>query len=261
MVYKSCPGRKKVGPTSQAIISLDEQGNKSQEFSDAENTLYTRIVWDNFVNGLSRLVGFCFATDYVMAIKGVGNFRMDLYPDYKLKRVQTVNPNFKIVNTIRDLCSAHGYAVCADGCEADDYIRIWAEQARKNGVPYIICAGDKDLLCIPGLHCRIKSLQDFEIIEMTEIAAKKNFYQQLLSGDMTDHIPGVPGIGPINAAKLLADCNTEEEMQEIVVGSYIIAYDSKWRDMLLINGKLLHIQTDHNDFFTLRGWKVAEGLS
>lgn len=260
LVYKSCPGRKKVNKNQEAIISVDDAGNKSQEFTEKENRIYTGIVWDNFVNGLARIMSHTMATDYVMAIKGIGNFRLDLYPLYKSNRKAHVHSEFQIVNVIRELCANHGYAVRADGCEADDYIRIWAEQAKAGGNPHIICAGDKDLLCIPGLHCRIKSLQEFEVIEVSPFEAKRNFYQQLLSGDMTDFIPGIPGLGPITAKKILADCRTEEEMQEIVVGSYIVEYEDKWRNMLLINGKLLQIQAFHDDFFSLKGWKVAEGL-
>ena len=76
-------------------------------------------------------------------------------------------------------------------------------------------------------------------------------------GDPVDDIPGIYRMGPKTAAKLLKDCDSEDEMQFVVTGEYQNAYGDKWEEYLLANGKLLHIQRHEDDWFTLRGWMVA----
>lgn len=260
IAYKSCPGRGKQDENGAKIITLNEAGEKVENYTEEENQRYLYQVWDHFSKGLSRLLATCVATDYVMAIKGEGNFRSIIFEDYKKQRQAKVNGNFPIVNEVRAVCEAHGMAIRAQGREADDLIRIWANQARANNTPYIICSNDKDLRCIPGMHCNIKSLQEFEIFEVTELDALRNYYQQLLSGDLTDNIPGVKGVGVVGAKKMVNECSTEEELQELVLGTYISVYQDQWAEMLLSNGKLIHIQNSPEEYFSFENWPMAKEL-
>ena len=95
-----------------------------------------------------------------------------------------------------------------------------------------------------------------QLISVTEEEAMRNYYEQLLKGDPTDYIPGIPGIGDVKAKKMLAGCTTEEEFQMSVIGYYMNKYDQEWKEYLLANGKLLHIQKDPEDYFCLSKWKV-----
>lgn len=82
------------------------------------------------------------------------------------------------------------------GMEADDRIGIEATKAES-----VIVSIDKDLDMIPGWHYNFVKKEMYSISEKT---AYYNFYKQLLVGDPTDNIPGLKGIGPKKAAKILS---------------------------------------------------------
>jgi hypothetical protein len=260
LAYKSCPGRSNKNDNVARVIQLNEAGQKVEIFSEEENNQYLAQVWDHFSKGLARMLATCVASDYLMAIKGPDNFRFEVYDGYKKHRTAAPSPNFPIVTRIREICEYHEMAIRSVGREADDLVRIWANQARAIDKPYIICSNDKDLRCIPGMHCNIKSLQDFEVFEVTELEAMRNYYQQLLSGDLTDSIPGVKGIGVVGAKNMVKECVSEEELQELVVGAYVTAYGDDWSNMLLSNGKLIHIQESPDDYFSFKNWPLAREL-
>ena len=160
---------------------------------------------------------------------------------------------------LRKLAVAEDYAIESVGREADDLLRIWAEQARAAGDPYIICSIDKDLKCIPGKHFLMHKK---EIIEISELEALRHYYEQLLKGDPTDNIPGVPRVGQVKAEKILAPFNTEQEFQEQVVEQYLMAYgEDKWKDYLLSNAKMIHLQKHESDYFSFDSWPIIKELT
>lgn len=85
--------------------------------------------------------------------------------------------------------------------EADDLIGMRATYLQSIDKPFVIVSIDKDLNCIPG--CHYNSIHD-EIYEVTEEESLYNFYKQCLTGDETDNIPGIKGVGPKTAEKLLS---------------------------------------------------------
>jgi 5'-3' exonuclease len=161
-----------------------------------------------------------------------------------------------------------GMAIESVGREADDLMRIWAEEAREAGVPYVICTIDKDLKCIPGLYHKMHIdaigrtwTTEERTIEISEDYATRFYYEQLLKGDPTDNIPGVPKVGDIKAAKIIKKCTTEEEMQEAVVNEYVNAYGiDDWYDYLLSNGKMIYLQKHLNDYFSCLDWPIVQEL-
>jgi len=259
LAYLACKPRKKKTGTVQ-ITSLDDAGRVvPEETTKEEDTAYLMASWANFQKDLDRLLESLFCTEYIMVMKGPGNFRDDLYVDYKANRANP-NPNYKpkdFAPSIRKLALRHELTIDSDGREADDFVRIWAEEARLHGVPFIICSNDKDLQCIPGKYYNVKKK---EMTVVTEEFARRHYYTQILKGDPTDNIPGVPGIGDKKAEKILADCETDEEFQEEIVSYYLGAYDDEWYEHLLINGKLIHIQTHMNDYFTADQWPVVKEI-
>ena len=85
--------------------------------------------------------------------------------------------------------------------EADDLVSIWAYEAREEEVPYVIAGIDKDLKQIPGNHYNFnKQLHEF----VDDDNANLNLMLQCLTGDTSDNIPGLKGIGPAKASKILA---------------------------------------------------------
>ena len=90
----------------------------------------------------------------------------------------------------------------------------------------IIAHLDKDINLIPGKHynwelTRLgKVVREARHYTITDEEALRNFYTQLLTGDVTDNIKGVPGIGPKKAEKLLQCSVTEEQMFHICRDAY-----------------------------------------
>jgi len=250
LAYHACPPR-------YTDKDRDENGKKIEKtFTPIEDENYLKISWRNFQLRLQKLLDTVYANEYLMAVKGPLNFRDDMYVDYKKHRKNSSSEN-PFVPLLRQLAVEYDIAVQADGREADDYIRMWATEARNSGDDYVICSIDKDLKCIPGLHYNMKN----EVfIDVTPEYSLRFYYEQLLKGDPTDNIPGLPGIGDVKATNMLADVATEEEYQEIVVSQYIHAYGDDWKSYLLSNGKMIYLQSHYNDYFMINNWPIVKEL-
>ena len=220
-----------------------------------QDATFMEKAWENFQKELTALMELTFSEHFLMAVKGPDNFRDLLYPEYKRHRKPNENENTlgPFVQGVRDLAVLTGLAIPSAGRETDDYLRIWRNETVAAGDDCIISSIDKDLLIIPGIHYNIKKR---EFIEVAQVDAWRNLYEQLLKGDPTDNIPGLPGIGPVKARNLLAGCRTEEEMQEAVCIEYFKVYGpDEFKDYLLSNGKLLYLQQHTFDYFQVSHWK------
>lgn len=180
---------------------------------DSESWVATSRL-DRTIDNLLKAVD---CREYKLFVSGEGNFRKQIDPSYKANRTQPV-PKW------REVCKQHLInkwgAIEAHGCEADDYCGIY--QTRDT----IICGIDKDLLQIPGKHFQWEIVRGGEVvrpsqfIEVSEIDGYRNFYKQVLTGDTSDNIIGIHGIGPKKAAKLIDHLETEEEMKDVVLFHY-----------------------------------------
>lgn len=238
----------------------DKYEKEVKTYTKEEDAKYLRESWERFQKKTAEAVEEQFCTEYLMAVQGPDNYRVDLFDLYKQQASRTTaKPSeiTKFVPILRKLAIAHGLAIGSDGREADDYIRMWAEESRAAGIDFVICSNDKDLLCIPGKHFNLKT-KIFSIVD--KAAALRLYYEQLLQGDATDNIPGIPGIGPKKAAKILAHCTTVGEFQKTVVNTYIASFETNWKQHLLSNGKLIHIQRHEYDWFDLKDWPVVQEL-
>jgi 5'-3' exonuclease len=197
---------------------------------------------------------FC---DYsLIAVKDVVNFRNDIYHLYKSKRQKAKFPT-SIIQMLRDRLVEDGLAITAHGREADDLLRIWSNEAIKAGHSAYICSIDKDLDCIPGNHCNIKT-EKLRVYEVTPKEAERKYWEQILQGDNIDNIPGLPGIGPKKAKAALANCTTTEEYKVAVAREYQRIYKDEWHEYLLANGKLIHLQERVDDYFSFDKNKYKE---
>ena len=262
LAYHACKPRWEAKSKMRGVnyVSLDWDGSKIPlEFSKEEDAKYMEQSWNNFQNGLRLLIEESWSDDYLMAVKGKDNYRYDVYEDYKAPRhiAQEKKPN-EVVPALRELAVMSDLAIASHGREADDMLRIWANESRAINQEYVICSIDKDLLCIPGLHFNMKHKT---LTEITLSQANRHYYEQLLKGDPTDNIPGVKGVGNVKAAKLISHVDTVEEFQEIVVETYIEVYgEVAWENELLANGKMIHLQEHAEDYFNFSNWPIVKEL-
>ena len=140
-------------------------------------------------------------------------WRHDLYPAYKADRAPHP-PGFdaQLVEAIRFL-ELHRFPVLgAGGFEADDVITTIVRQVRAQGVPVVVLTADKDLRQLVVDEEPIVVLWDGKdrwcgertVREEWKIAPALVGDLLALTGDDGDGIPGVPGVGPVTASKMLA---------------------------------------------------------
>jgi len=117
------------------------------------------------------------------------------------------------------------HVVKKDGWEADDLIGALAKQAEKEDFSTFMVTPDKDfgqlvsektVICKPGrTGAGLEILGIPEILEQWQIKRVDQVVDVLgLMGDTSDNIPGVPGIGPKTAKKLIAEYDTVENLLE-----------------------------------------------
>ena len=147
----------------------------------------------------------------LIAVKGKGNFRKDLYPEYKAKRPDLDEEIRERLNYVYQHSVKKG-AVAADNMEADDLVSIWAAEARKEDAKYVVCGIDKDLKQIEGNHYNYGK-DTFDYVDSD--TANYNLMVQCLTGDNTDNIPGIKGIGPAKAKRILEGIPSDRRWNRI----------------------------------------------
>lgn len=146
-------------------------------------------------------------------------FRHTLYPAYKANRDAPhpdLIPQFALV---RDACRALSIPMAEQpGFEADDLIASYAEAALAEGWRVEIVSSDKDLMQLiqPGIvmydPIKHKVFDREDVIAKWDAPPERVVDIQALTGDRSDNIPGVPGIGPKTAAALIAHFPSLESM-------------------------------------------------
>lgn len=169
------------------------------------------------------------ASEYKLFFTSPDNFRKHIYPEYKANRTATKPKHLQF---LRDYLVESWQGQVAERMEADDYLGINQNESS------IICSIDKDLLQVPGKHYNFVKKEFYEVDEETGF---RNFYTQLLTGDTSDNIKGIAGIGPVKAKKALAEATNEYEMFCIVRDMY---KNDEW---MIMNGRCLHILRSLDD--------------
>ena len=181
------------------------------------------------------------------------NFRYDIATTlpYKGNRDRTHRPTYE--KELRDYIVSTWDTTIAVGEEADDLLGIAQTRLGDNS---IIVTLDKDLDQIPGLKHNFMYDRTYEI---TDAQASLNFHIQLLMGDITDNIPGLPGIGIGKARKALHGLVGGAEQLEEVWRQYQIhsGKEDPWK-YLVEQGQLLHIRRTVGEMWQPDGEAVTE---
>ncbi len=144
-------------------------------------------------------------------------FRDELYAEYKAHRPAMPEDLRSQIAPLDALLQAEGYPLLrVSGVEADDVIATLARQAQRAGQPVLIATGDKDLAQLVGDG--IELIDTMKGVRLDAAGVLDKFgvppaaivdYLSLV-GDSADNIPGIPGIGPKTAAKLLQEFGSIE---------------------------------------------------
>lgn len=186
---------------------------------------------------------------YELWLTGKGNFRYNIYPEYKANRIQAKRPRWEAA--VKQHLVECWEANWSTGCEADDMLGVRLMEDPEN----IACHLDKDINMIPGWHYNWelkrlgKTVRESKKYFVTPEEGTSFFYLQMLTGDPTDNIKGVVGIGLKKAEKVLAGCNTEVDMFNAVRDLYSCDEEME------MNGGVLWIWRKLNDVWSLKKYE------
>jgi DNA polymerase-1 len=172
----------------------------------------------------------------IVAWEGSNNFRRELYPQYKektavdqeqLDMIEDMREQEKRLKAMLRALGVRQYY--GDGCEADDVIgRLSKEYSADEDELVIIYSGDSDLrqlvkenvvVAAPGYRGAKDVIYDQErVLEKHKVIPGYIADLKALSGDSSDNIPGVKGIGPVWASKLINSFGNVEKIIKAASG-------------------------------------------
>lgn len=146
-------------------------------------------------------------------------FRNQLFADYQATRPKMPDDLSSQIEPIREVVQAFNIPVFEkDGFEADDVLGTLASLAR---LDTIIITGDKDILQLVDEKTKVcllqKGINGAELVDQSgveeRLGVKPNqvVAYKALAGDPADNYPGVSGIGPKTAQKLLKQFGSLEK--------------------------------------------------
>jgi DNA polymerase-1 len=181
----------------------------------------------------------------VILDKSSKTFRNDLYDKYKAQRPpppEDLVPQFPM---IRDATRAFSLpCIETEGLEADDIIACYSKAALAQGWEVTIVSSDKDLMQLiePGLDMydtmNNRRLGPEHVAEKFHGVTPAQLGDVLaLMGDSVDNVPGVPGVGPKTAAKLIL----EHGDLEAVLAAAPTMKTGKLRDNLIEHAEMARL--------------------
>jgi len=147
--------------------------------------------------------------------------RRKLYPEYKANRdaaPEDLVPQFGRIEEMLRAMDIPTFKV--EGQEADDIIATIARIVANEEIDLHIVSKDKDLHQLLTDNVKLWDPGKDEIIDPATLEEKMGFTPdqaveiQTLTGDSTDNVPGVPGIGPKKAAALIRKYGSVEEIRK-----------------------------------------------
>ena len=188
--------------------------------------------------------------DLEIYLTGSGNFRDELatIKVYKGNRSEAHKPHW--YTEIQDYMTTVWKANIVDGIEADDIL------ADLQSDETCIVSTDKDLDQVPGWHY---NWVNKDLYYVSVPSATHMLYKQILMGDSTDNIEGIPKVGEKTAEKLLDGCPELRPYEEAVRDAYenfftsdkgrakCAEYMMTWEDILEENRALVTLGTIYED--------------
>ena len=230
------------------------------------NAIYTFIVMMNKIMSMDGLTNIFIAFD-----KGKKTKRHQEYGDYKGTRTKMPEELAMQIPFIKEYLDVVGInRLELDDYEADDIVGTIAFRSKNIFDEVEIISGDRDLLQLVQDNIKVfltkKGLTDLDEYNKDNFYEKLDFYpSQLIDykgliGDSSDNLPGIPGVGPKTATKLLKEYNTLENLIANAsnvkgkVGEQIATY----QEQALVTKHLATIYTDADFELDLESTKVVE---
>lgn len=200
-----------------------------------------------------------------------GKKREAMYKDYKAHRKETPPDLIYQIQWSREVCDLMGIPfLSVPEVEADDTMGAVALWAEKQGAKVFLCTSDKDLCQLVNDDIKILNTHKDNLIlgpkdveENFGVLPNQIVDYLAMTGDASDNIPGVPGIGPKTASALLKQFGSLENI--IANPSRLVAKKQELvaqnADQALLSKRLVTIHTDvefpkDKNFFTIQPYKL-----
>lgn len=198
---------------------------KDAEITNADRDRVLRAVMKAFAECAQAME----ATHLIVALDSVvGSWRRERFPAYKAARTVSTT---EWSNRLAMHCIERGVKVVrVAGFEADDALATLVARSEKSGRECCVLSGDSDLLQLSSLLTRVVQFgmkgEPRFVVRSMEWTRQKfglasagllTLYKALV-GETGDGLPGVPGIGPVKAHKLLSLAQTAEEITMLLKG-------------------------------------------
>src|ERR687896_1269080 len=155
---------------------------------------------------------------------GMPAFRVEIFPEYKANRT-SMPEELKVQLDHLDeiLESMNVPAIRAEGFEADDALATMSKQVPE-GIELFIVTGDQDAMQLVDGNVKVlrttrgvsetRTYGRDEVVEEYGVTPEQIPDYKALTGDSSDNIPGVRGIGPKGAANLLGEFGSLDGVYE-----------------------------------------------
>jgi DNA polymerase I len=155
---------------------------------------------------------------------GMPEFRLKIFPEYKAQRSAMPEELRSQLDHLDEILDAMNVpAIRAEGFEADDALATMSRQVPEGDELYIV-TGDQDAMQLVDGDVRVlrttrgvsetKTYGRDEVVEEYGVTPEQIPDYKGLTGDSSDNIPGVRGIGPKGAANLLKQFGTLDGVYE-----------------------------------------------
>jgi DNA polymerase-1 len=188
--------------------------------------------------------------------------RHEAYEDYKATRKPMPEDLVVQVPLIKEVIRGFSIAVLEkQGTEADDLIGTLVAEARKKKWRAVMISGDKDLMQLIGEGVTLvdtmkdKTYDAAAVKEKFGVGPDKVVEILGLMGDTSDNIPGVPGIGPKTAHRLIEEYGSVEAVLENAQKLHNVKLRESFRkyaDQARLSRRLAVIRTDVDLDFDLK---------
>lgn len=182
------------------------------------------------------------------------SFRKEMDPRYKANRTEMPEDLVPQIPYMRILSEALGIP-CFDrlGFEADDLIGTLTCYGREQGLEVVIVSGDKDFAQMVqpfvSMYDTMKDVRYDEagVLEKWGIEPRKMIDYLAIVGDSSDNVPGIAGLGPKGAQKLLAEFDSLESIYahlESISSASVKKKLEEGREEAFLSKKLVTIKCD-----------------
>jgi DNA polymerase-1 len=192
-------------------------------------------------------------------------FRHEVYGEYKANRPSMPEDLRPQIPYIKEITSGFRILVLEkEGYEADDLIGTMVEKLKEE-VDITIVSGDKDMMQLVSGGVTILDTMKDRVCDQAEVLRKFEVKpSQLidvfgLSGDTSDNVPGVPGIGEKTAIKLIKEFGSIDDLLknvDRVTGEKMRENLKKYREQALLSKELVRLHTDVPLPYTLKDFRV-----